>query len=201
MPLIMQELERCAMFEVRGTAHSASEGLRLLDDSRIRIVVVALSYRERRSRRARAAEFIVTAKRQRPGVCILSLQRETAAAPARAALDAGADGCCVYPVSATTLRKAIATILDGATWLDHEIAAALFHHIESPERTLPPNRLSPRELEVLQLLVRGHTNEQIARSLGRSYPTVRTHLANLYRKLGVNDRVSAAVYALREHLT
>jgi DNA-binding NarL/FixJ family response regulator len=107
----------------------------------------------------------------------------------------------VYPIDAGTLRKAIAVILDGATWLDHEIAAALFHHIETPERTLAPNRLSPREREVLQLLMGGRTNEQIARAIGRSYPTVRTHLANLYRKLGVNDRVSAAVYAMREHLT
>lgn len=200
MPVILHELESCVEFEVRGIAESASEGLGLLNDLQTHVAVVALTHRERRKRPTRAAEFIECAKRQRPGVRILSLQREAAATPAQLAMDAGADGCCLFPADGATLRKAIGVIAGGATWLDREIAAALFHHAEAPDRTSAPNRLSPRELEILRLLVTGLTNEQIARTLGRSYPTVRTHLANLYRKIGVNDRVSAAVYAIRNEL-
>jgi two-component system NarL family response regulator len=60
--------------------------------------------------------------------------------------------------------------------------------------------LSPREGDILRLIVEGYSNDEIAVSLQRSNPTIRTHLAHLYKKLGVNDRVSAAVHALRHGL-
>jgi DNA-binding NarL/FixJ family response regulator len=59
--------------------------------------------------------------------------------------------------------------------------------------------LSPRELEVLRLVAQGLANKQIGRSLGISERTVKVHLGNVFRRIGVGDRTSAALWA-REHL-
>lgn len=60
--------------------------------------------------------------------------------------------------------------------------------------------LSPREIEVLALLAQGSSNRQISRALTISARTVERHIANIYRKIGVNSRASAAVYALQHDL-
>ncbi|WP_273166575.1 response regulator transcription factor, partial [Actinomyces israelii] len=66
---------------------------------------------------------------------------------------------------------------------------------------LPPGvTLSPRELEVLALMAEALSNKQIARRLGVSQATVKTHVSALIAKLGVQDRVGAVVHALRNRL-
>ena len=65
---------------------------------------------------------------------------------------------------------------------------------------LPPDGLSPRELEVLRLVAAGESNSQIARRLGLSTHTVERHIANLYRKIGARGRADATGYALRNGL-
>lgn len=62
-------------------------------------------------------------------------------------------------------------------------------------------RLSPREIEVLSLLAQGRSNKEIAQEMGISYQTVKNHLASLFRKLGVEDRTQAVVYALQRGWT
>ncbi|MCS7336853.1 MAG: response regulator transcription factor [Verrucomicrobiae bacterium] len=57
--------------------------------------------------------------------------------------------------------------------------------------------LSPRELDVLHALVKGRSNKEIAAALGISEPTVKTHLQNLFAKLGVQDRVGAVIAAIK----
>jgi DNA-binding NarL/FixJ family response regulator len=60
--------------------------------------------------------------------------------------------------------------------------------------------LTERELEVLQLIVDGHSNKAIARKLYITVNTVKTHIRNIFRKLSVNDRTQAAIQALRSGL-
>jgi DNA-binding CsgD family transcriptional regulator/pimeloyl-ACP methyl ester carboxylesterase len=66
--------------------------------------------------------------------------------------------------------------------------------------TVPPDGLSPREVEVLRLLAAGESNSQIARRLGLSPHTVERHVANLYRKIRARGRADATAYALRHGL-
>lgn len=61
----------------------------------------------------------------------------------------------------------------------------------------PLQPLSPREREVLRLIARGHSSRQIARDLAIGEQTVKTHVRSILSKLGLQDRVQAAIFALR----
>ncbi|NKY40611.1 helix-turn-helix transcriptional regulator [Cellulomonas septica] len=63
----------------------------------------------------------------------------------------------------------------------------------------PADRLSARERQVLRLVAQGMANKQVARALGISERTVKVHVGNVFRQIGVGDRTSAALWA-REHL-
>jgi len=187
--------------QLLGTS-DASSGKTLLEDRDLRVLIVNLSLTDERGV-PEGIRFIRYAKHVRPDVGILSLKRQVDEHQLRAALDAGADACCLAVTPGARLRKAIKVVADGATWLDPEVAHALFHSEtrDAFDQPLPVPHLSPREQQILRLLVEGYSNEEIAQHLQCAYPTVRTHLAHLYRKLDVDDRVSAAVYALRHGLT
>jgi two-component system, NarL family, response regulator LiaR len=185
-----------------GSADSEG-GKELLENRALRVLIVNLSLSDANGSVSTGVAFIRHAKQLRPDVGIVSLKRQVDEHQLRAALDAGADACCLAVTPGARLRKAIKVVADGATWLDPEVAHALFHHDARDPRDheVPLPHLSPREQQILRLLVEGYSNEEIAQHLQCSYPTVRTHLAHLYRKLEVEDRVSAAVYALRHGLT
>jgi DNA-binding CsgD family transcriptional regulator len=68
-------------------------------------------------------------------------------------------------------------------------------YLDAQRRRHPAPRLTPRQNELLRLLAAGHTNSQIARRLGISEGTVRTHLENIYEKLGVSSRTAAVTRA------
>jgi DNA-binding CsgD family transcriptional regulator len=68
-------------------------------------------------------------------------------------------------------------------------------YLDAEQRRHPVPRLTPRQNDLLRLLAAGHTNTQIARRLGISEGTVRTHLENIYEKLGVSSRTAAVIRA------
>jgi len=68
---------------------------------------------------------------------------------------------------------------------------------ETDELSALPVPLSPREMEILQQIAQGKSNKEIAYDLGISRQTVKNHMTSILRKLAVNDRTQAAVYALR----
>ncbi|MDQ2858287.1 MAG: response regulator transcription factor [Candidatus Eremiobacteraeota bacterium] len=183
---------------VAGSAMSAADGARLLDLPDLRVVLVNLPLSEQAEEPSGIA-FIRAAKARRPDVGILSLKRDVDEHYLRAALDAGADACCMATTSQTRLHQAIKAVAAGATWLDPELSRILFHPAPAQAAvagtSLPP--LSPREREILGLLTHGYSNEEIAERLSCAAATVKTHMLHLFRKLDVHDRVSAAVAALR----
>jgi DNA-binding CsgD family transcriptional regulator len=73
-------------------------------------------------------------------------------------------------------------------------------YLEAEQRRHPVPRLTPRQNDLLRLLAAGHTNTQIARKLGISEGTVRTHLENIYEKLGVSSRTAAVTRALADRV-
>jgi len=89
----------------------------------------------------------------------------------------------------------------GAPTIDPAIAWKLIRGITGDKPAPPPAQpLSGRELEVLRLLARGQSNAEIAAQLDLTEVTVRTHSSRILAKLGVANRVQAALYALRTGL-
>ena len=178
-----------------GEASSPEEADKLLASPDVRVILVSLPLSADGSEPPRLA-FIRHAKKVRPDIGIVSLKRDVDEHRLRAALDAGADACCMVTTPQTRLVQAIKAVAAGATWLDPEISKVLLHPSQRATGTAAP-RLSPREEQILRLLTHGYTNEEIALRIACAPATVKTHLLHLFRKLGVRDRVSAAVAALR----
>jgi len=116
-----------------------------------------------------------------------------------AALSSGADAYCIKGASIERLLSAIAAAVDGATYLDPQIARRVIDNLKPPANTSQAN-LSARELEVLKWMVEGLSNPEIAQKLYLSTNTVKTHVRGIMNKLAVDDRVQAAVVALRSGL-
>jgi two-component system, NarL family, response regulator LiaR len=116
------------------------------------------------------------------------------------AVRAGAAGYLLKDVEPKELVSAIRTVYAGDALLHPAAAARVMAELVESSRPSPTALLTPRETEVLALIARGQPNKVIARELGVSEKTVKTHVSNLLRKLGVSDRTQAALYAVREGL-
>jgi DNA-binding NarL/FixJ family response regulator len=124
------------------------------------------------------------------------------------AVKAGAAGYVLKGSPNSQIRNSVRRALEGEFPLNQELAMHVIHHLivgggqgaspppheERPEGSLP-KPLARRELEVLRLLARGKTNQEIAQILGLSDLTVKTYVQRIIGKLGVSDRTQAAVRA------
>jgi two-component system, NarL family, response regulator LiaR len=136
---------------------------------------------------------------QFPQIRIIMLTSHMADHEMLAALSSGADAYCVKGTSLEQLEVAIASAQEGAIYLDPQIARRVLNHLR-PATPETKGRLSDRELEVLRLLVEGKSNPEIAAMLYLSLSTVKCHVRSIMDKLAVDDRVQAAVVALRSGL-
>ena len=119
------------------------------------------------------------------------------------AIRAGAAGYLLKNVEPAELAHAIRAAHSGDAIIDPTAAARLVKAIADDGGSQPApdqERLTRRELEVLDLIARGYANKRIAFELGISEKTVKTHVGHLLAKLGVTDRTQAALLAVREGL-
>ena len=122
-----------------------------------------------------------------------------------AALSAGASGFLLKDVTPEHLIEAVRTVRLGDALLSPSITRRLverFASAQAPQIAVHGDlsELTPRELEVLQLLARGLSNAELAMELVLSEATVKTHVARILRKLGLRDRVQAVVLAYQTGL-
>jgi two-component system, NarL family, response regulator LiaR len=115
------------------------------------------------------------------------------------ALVNGADAYCIKGSQVTQIIDAISAVQSGAIYLDEKV-----RHVVNQLKGVPAHQaefmLSDREMEVLKLLVEGHSNRAIAEALFLSESTIKAHLRGIMTKFEVNDRVQVAVVALRSGL-
>ncbi len=112
---------------------------------------------------------------------------------ALAAIRAGASGVVFKRFAVETLVDAIRTVADGRVW-----AMPTLHGAEAVEPALEP--LTAREREIVRHVALGLRNAEVATRLAIREDTVKTHLNNVFQKLGVRDRVQLTLYALRRGL-
>lgn len=118
------------------------------------------------------------------------------------AVRAGAAGYLLKDVGPNDLVRAIRTVHEGEALLHPAVAARLMEEVAGRRRpsVQDGDPLTARERDVLAEIARGLSNKRIARELGISEATVKVHVSNVLRKLGVTDRTQAALHAVREGL-
>jgi len=139
-------------------------------------------------------------KPQYPDLRILILTVHEDEAMLREAIKAGASGYVLKRAAEAELISAIATIRRGDLCIDPAMLRVLLVEPPKPKAKQSPSTepLTPRETEVLKLIVQGYTNRQIGEALSISVRTVEGHRANLLEKLGLHTRVELVRYA-RDH--
>jgi DNA-binding NarL/FixJ family response regulator len=165
-----------------------------------------------------ASELAGILARTRPGMLLLDLQMERSALgdiealardvsiivvtanetaeDALAALRLGCRGVVFKRFAIETLMDAIRAVAAGHVWMPPEVQSAVTADWREP----PAQRLTDREREVVRQVALGLRNAEIAKRLGVSEVTVKTHLSNVFQKLGVRDRVELALYAVRARI-
>lgn len=117
------------------------------------------------------------------------------------AIKAGAISYLLKDVSPLELARAVRAAKRGEAVLHPEVAAKLMQEFTAPRNADPDAEpLTEREMDVLRLIARGHSNREIADSLIISEKTVKTHVSNILSKLHLADRTQAAIYALRQRM-
>lgn len=114
----------------------------------------------------------------------------------------GANGYVLKDSDADSLIKAIKDVAKGKTYVQPSIATLLVEEIkeEEDEVTVKINSLTKREYEVLTVIAEGLNNREIAERLFISEKTVKNHVSNIFRKLEVNDRIQAAIFAFKNNI-
>jgi NarL family two-component system response regulator LiaR len=119
------------------------------------------------------------------------------------AIRAGASGYLLKNASREEVLSAIRGTVEGKTYIDPSVAGKILGGMSGTEKkpaTLITGKLTQREVEVLNLLAKGLTNEHIAKQLFLSQGTVRNHITSIVAKLGVSDRTQAAIIAIQHGL-
>ncbi|HXT91355.1 MAG TPA: response regulator transcription factor [Trebonia sp.] len=109
-------------------------------------------------------------------------------------------GATAYLLKTAPAEDVIAAVRDaaaGTASLSPELLTRFTRALRRPAPPDPLEPLSPRERDVLRLIAQGHSNRQIARDLAIGEQTVKTHVRGILGKLGLQDRVQAAIFALR----
>jgi len=108
------------------------------------------------------------------------------------AFQAGADGFVVKDMELDQLLEAIRTVSKGERYIPSEISNRMIHRFTS--------KLTSREITILEMVANGCSNKEIADKLDLVEGTVKVHLSNIFKKLKVNDRTQAVMFAIKNHI-
>ena len=181
-------LESQADFEVVGEAEDGAQAIQLVAELKPEIVLMDL-----RMPVVDGVTAIREIKGSQAESQILVLTTYDSDADILPAIEAGATGYLLKDSSREELYGAIRATARGETVLAPSVAARLVGRMRAPAE----EKLSSRELEVLQLVAEGASNKEIASSLHISQATVKSHLIHIFGKLGVSDRTAAVTVALQ----
>ena len=179
--------------ELVGEAGSGEEAVRLCDDAQPDVVLMDLVMPG-----MDGAASTRAIRERYPQIQVIALTSFKEEELVQGALQAGAIGYLLKNVSADELADAIRNAHAGRPTLAPEAAQALIHKATHPQE--PGFDLTPREREVLALMVEGLSNPQIADRLVVSRSTVKFHVSSILSKLGVASRTEAVSLALKQNL-
>jgi DNA-binding NarL/FixJ family response regulator len=201
-PMLKELLKALGTFpelEVVGSAREGEAGVRGALASRPDVLLLDLELPG-----IDGIEVTRRVKAARPEVEVLILTSFDDEERVFAAMQAGASGYLVKRVGPQKIREGIAEVLRGGTVVEALLARRFWNYFQAvqarPAAPADPWRLEEVELEILRYVAKGLSNAEVGRVLSLERRTVRTHLARLYRKMGVSSHVEAVVRALQAGL-
>lgn len=187
--------------EVVGSAADGEEAVRMVAGENPDIVLMDL-----RMPRCDGVEATRTIRERHPRTQVIVLTTYADDESILSAIQAGARGYLTKDSGAKQIQEAIATVRAGHALLEPSIQGRLLMALsgqslaDAQVRGRTAGELTPREVEVLRLIAKGHNNQEIARLLFVSEATVKTHINNLFSKIDVRDRAQAVSYAYQHGL-
>lgn len=185
---IQHVLQNEADIEIVGEADNAADGFRMFQELRPDVTILGLRLPDSCSIDDLDNYFITDPKAK-----IIVLAEHAGDAEISSALKKGALGYVCKDVAPGELIKAIRTLVSGKKFVPADIAQILSESIGQEE-------LTPTETNVLRMIVGGMSNKEIGFAMDVSENTVKTHVKNIFDKIGVSDRTSAATTAIKRGL-
>jgi DNA-binding NarL/FixJ family response regulator len=187
-------------FTLVGQAENAELGLEIIEQKKPDVVLMDLGLPG-----MDGIEATQLLKKKHPDIGVVALTSHEDDQSVLATLACGANAYCLKDIPSDRLLEVIRTVHDGGIWLDPGVATvALKVFSKSPEMASlssePMPSLGERERQVLQLLSQGKNNAEIAKELYVSIHTVKAQVSTILQKLEVEDRVQAAVKAVRNNM-
>ncbi|GLK15588.1 response regulator [Herbiconiux flava] len=187
-------LEEAGGIAVVGEASDGGDALALIERTRPDVLLMDLSMPG-----TGGIEATGIVRREHPELAVVILTSSHTGDDLRAALAAGATGYVVKDAEPAEIAAAVQAAARGHRPIDPRVTHALLPEAGTasarPGDADEPQPIRGREAEVLTLLARGLANKQIAHELGIAERTVKVHVGSIFRRLGVGDRVSAALWA------
>ncbi|MBP6777388.1 MAG: response regulator [Piscinibacter sp.] len=196
-------LSREAQFQVVGDAADAGEAQR-----RAQALQPDLILLDNHLPGVNGVDALPALREAAPAARVLMLTISEDERDLAAALRGGACGYLLKTMEGDALAAAIRRAMRGENVIADDMTGKLVAAFQAaaapPPEAAPPapgEALSPREREIVRLIARGASNKEIGRELGIAETTVKIHVQHLLRKLGLNSRVQAAVYASEHGLS
>jgi DNA-binding NarL/FixJ family response regulator len=187
-------LEKAEDIDVVGEASSGSEALQLVEEVKPDVLLLDLELPD-----GQGTEVAQQLQKNGSPVKILILSAYDDRAYIQEVLQLGAAGYLMKEEAPEAIVEAVRGVANGENgWVSRSIAAQMVSWVRGDESKV--TKLTPREMDVLRLVVAGKTNQNIAVALTISEKTVEKYLEAIFAKLSVASRVEAAVYAVREGL-
>ena len=192
--------EACDFIENIFEAESAEKGLSIIKDNEVGLIIMDLGLPG-----MNGIEATRKVKELNKDIKIVILTSHNDDQEVLNSLKAGANAYCSKEINPKRLIQVVQSVLDGAAWFDPSIshivleAATKSQNISAskPERDYG---LTSRETQILKLITEGYSNIEIAKELFVSNNTTKAHVASILQKLEVDDRLQAALKALKERL-
>lgn len=200
-PLLRQGLRKVLEleggFDVAGEAGSGEEALQMARRHQPRVILMDINLPG-----ISGIEATRLIRGEMPDISILALTIHEDDQYVMEMMRAGASGYLLKDVDPGSLVEAINSAARGESYISPGVAGKVFGALSRMGQAQDGwNReLTPREREVLDLIAQGYGNQKIAGLLAISEKTVKNHVTSILRKLGVEDRTQAAVYALKHRL-
>lgn len=193
---IRQLLEFDGSMEVVAEANDGEECIEKLLETEPQILLLDINMPK-----GNGIEILKEIKNRKINVKVLILTVHEGIEYLLKAVDYGADGYIMKDAESVELKKAINVIMNGENYIQPKLVPALNNRLVA--RDIDKDKiesLTGRELEVLIQVANGMFNKEIATSLNISERTVKNHISNIFKKIGVFDRTQAAVFAIKNDL-